>query len=131
MIVAELEKAIMATLSEGKKPFFVNATAGTTLFGAFDDFHSIADVCEKYRIWMHVDGCLGSSAILSRKHAHLLKGTERANSLTWNPHKTLGVPLQCNNFIYILTGQLNIDIYVLRLIDYFQGERNTEPSEFL
>lgn len=100
MIAAELERAIRATIEEGKKPFFVNATAGTTLLGAFDDFESIADVCEKYGVWMHVDGCLGSSAILSRKHSHLLKGTERANSLTWNPHKSLGVPLQCNTFIF-------------------------------
>ena len=51
----KLEEMIMKHKSEGRKPFFVNCTAGTTVMGAFDPLHQIADVCQKHNIWMHVD----------------------------------------------------------------------------
>uniref|UniRef100_A0A182NFF7 Glutamate decarboxylase n=1 Tax=Anopheles dirus TaxID=7168 RepID=A0A182NFF7_9DIPT len=107
MIPEELEKAIESVLASGRKPFFVNATAGTTVLGAFDDFNLIADVCQRYGLWMHVDACLGGTAILSRRHAHLLSGVSRAQSLAWNPHKTLGAPLQCSVFLIKERGLLH------------------------
>lgn len=44
-------------------PFYVNATAGTTLYGAFDPLHAIADICQRHTLWMHVD--VGVSLSLS------------------------------------------------------------------
>lgn len=59
MIAEELEKAIEEAKSAGKVPFLVNATAGTTVAGAFDPLNEIADICEKHGIWFHVDvSCL-------------------------------------------------------------------------
>uniref|UniRef100_A0A182VX91 Cysteine sulfinic acid decarboxylase n=1 Tax=Anopheles minimus TaxID=112268 RepID=A0A182VX91_9DIPT len=107
MIPEELDLAIQTVLASGRKPFFVNATAGTTVLGAFDDFNRIADVCERYGIWLHVDACLGGTAILSRRHKHLLSGINRAHSLAWNPHKTLGAPLQCSIFLIKERGLLH------------------------
>jgi len=43
--------------------------------------------------------CFGGTALLSTKHSHLLKGVHRADSASWNPHKTLGAPLQCALFL--------------------------------
>ncbi|XP_055643248.1 acidic amino acid decarboxylase GADL1 isoform X2 [Toxorhynchites rutilus septentrionalis] len=99
MIPEELVKSIEHALHAGKKPFFVNATAATTVLGSFDPFESIADICHRYKLWMHVDACLGGTAILSEKYAHLIDGVARADSLAWNPHKTLGAPLQCSIFL--------------------------------
>ncbi len=62
---------------QGYYPYFVNATAGTTVAGAFDPLDAIADVCEKHGLWMHVDACWGGGALLSKKHRQLLKGVER------------------------------------------------------
>uniref|UniRef100_A0A8B9IQU1 Glutamate decarboxylase 2 n=1 Tax=Anser cygnoides TaxID=8845 RepID=A0A8B9IQU1_ANSCY len=73
-----------------------DATAGTTVYGAFDPLIAIADICKKYKIWMHVDGAWGGGLLMSRKHKWKLNGVERANSVTWNPHKMMGVPLQCS-----------------------------------
>lgn len=55
MLPDELDKAISVSLETDKVPFFVNATAGTTVLGAFDPIDSIAAVCEKHGIWLHVD----------------------------------------------------------------------------
>ncbi|XP_023931564.1 glutamate decarboxylase 1-like, partial [Lingula anatina] len=96
MIPAELEKAIVAAKIDGAVPFFVNATGGTTVYGAYDPIDEIADVCEKHNIWLHVDCAWGGGVLVSSKHKHLVKGIHRADSVTWNPHKMLGVTLQCS-----------------------------------
>lgn len=55
MIASELEKAIVERKAIGQIPFFVSATAGTTVLGAFDPLQDIADICQKYGLWFHVD----------------------------------------------------------------------------
>lgn len=55
MCPADLEKCIQKDIQNGRKPFFVNSTAGTTLLGAIDDIPVIANICRKYNIWLHVD----------------------------------------------------------------------------
>ncbi|KAF4024769.1 hypothetical protein G4228_016956 [Cervus hanglu yarkandensis] len=60
MIPAELEKNILQAKRKGQTPFCVVATAGSTVFGAFDPLHDIADICEIHKLWMHVDGLLGA-----------------------------------------------------------------------
>ena len=51
----DLELKIQTSLEDGMAPLFVNATCGTTVLGAYDPVDSIADVCQKYGIWLHVD----------------------------------------------------------------------------
>lgn len=77
MEIAHLEQEIKRALDEGAKPFMVSATAGTTVIGAFDPLNDIADICEKYGMWMHVDAAWGGSALMSRKHRGLLEGIHR------------------------------------------------------
>ncbi|KAG2458300.1 DCE2 decarboxylase, partial [Polypterus senegalus] len=94
--MSAVPRLIAFTSEHGYVPFFVSATAGTTVYGAFDPLIAIADVCRKYKIWMHVDGAWGGSLVMSRKHRWKLNGIDRANSVTWNPHKMMSVPLQCS-----------------------------------
>uniref|UniRef100_A0A8B9G242 Glutamate decarboxylase 1 n=1 Tax=Amazona collaria TaxID=241587 RepID=A0A8B9G242_9PSIT len=96
IIPADLEAKILDAKQKGYVPLFVNATAGTTVYGAFDPIQEIADICEKYNLWLHVDAAWGGGLLMSRKHRHKLNGIERANSVTWNPHKMMGVLLQCS-----------------------------------
>ncbi|KAL2104245.1 hypothetical protein ACEWY4_001113 [Coilia grayii] len=95
----DLEGKIMLARSQGAVPLYVNATAGTTVRGAFDPLDRIADICEKHGLWMHVDAAWGGSVLFSEKHRHLVKGIDRANSVTWNPHKMLTTGLQCSAFL--------------------------------
>lgn len=71
----------------------VVATAGCTAVGAFDDLEAVAELCEHYGHWFHVDGAHGASALLSEKHRWRCKGIERADSKAWDPHKMMLMPL--------------------------------------
>lgn len=56
-------------------------------------------MCVKYKLWMHVDASYGGGALMSPNHRHLLKGIERADSVTWNLHGLLAAPQQCTVFL--------------------------------
>nr|QJC58940.1 cysteine sulfinic acid decarboxylase [Atractosteus tropicus] len=99
MIPEDLEEKIELAKSQGAVPFLVSATSGTTILGAFDPLDRIADVCEKHGLWLHVDAAWGGSVLFSKKHRHLMKGIERADSVAWNPHKMLMAGLQCSAFL--------------------------------
>ncbi len=64
-------------IPQGICPMAVVATAATTIFGAFDPLEEVAAICEKHGVWMHVDGCFGSSALVSSKYRSLVAGIER------------------------------------------------------
>ncbi len=102
----KLEEAIKNDVAAGLCPFFINATTGTTVLGAFDPVKSIADIAEKYKIWLHVDGAWGGSMILNDKYKHLFAGAERADSFTWDAHKMMGVPLVASTILTRKKGLL-------------------------
>jgi glutamate/tyrosine decarboxylase-like PLP-dependent enzyme len=89
MNVSALAGMVAADRAEGKKPFAVVASAGTTNTGAIDPLPEIADLCSRENLWMHVDGAYGASALFSPEHRHLLAGIERADSIAWDAHKWL------------------------------------------
>uniref|UniRef100_A0A3P8S188 Cysteine sulfinic acid decarboxylase n=1 Tax=Amphiprion percula TaxID=161767 RepID=A0A3P8S188_AMPPE len=96
MIPEDLDQKIELSKSQGAVPFLVSCTSGTTVKGAFDPLDRIADVCDKHKLWMHVDAAWGGSVLFSKQHRHLMKGADRANSVAWNPHKMLVAGLQCS-----------------------------------
>ncbi|XP_032682429.1 glutamate decarboxylase isoform X1 [Odontomachus brunneus] len=107
IIPSKLEELILERKARGHIPFFVNATAGTTVIGAFDPIPEIADICQKYRLWLHVDAAWGGGLLLSRKYRHpRLTGIERVDSVTWNPHKLMGALLQCSTIHFKEDGLL-------------------------
>ena len=90
----KLKNAIAKDRLEGNQPFCIIASAGTTNTGSVDDLDSIADICEKENLWMHVDGAYGGAAILAKKGEKALRGIERADSLTVDPHKWFFQPYE-------------------------------------
>jgi glutamate/tyrosine decarboxylase-like PLP-dependent enzyme len=94
----ELQATITRLKAEGADPFFLQATAGTTVLGAYDPIPALAEICKKENVWLHVDGSWGGSALLSRTEANrgLLNGLEKVDSFVFNPHKMLGVPTTCS-----------------------------------
>lgn len=97
MLPSELDRLIQASKDRGETPFFVNATAGTTVFGSFDPFADIHVVTQKHGLWLHIDGSWGGSIVFNAARAKdLLYGAALADSIAVNPHKMLGVPLTCS-----------------------------------
>ena len=94
-----LEAAINTVRTNGETPFYVNATAGTTVLGSFDHLDIIADICQKHQLWMHVDGSWGGAIIFSKQQCYKLQGIERADSIAICPHKMMNVPLTCSLLI--------------------------------
>ncbi|KAK6841257.1 hypothetical protein PG987_002117 [Apiospora arundinis] len=89
----------------GRTPLYVNATAGTTVLGSFDDFRALSAVCREFGVWLHIDGSWGGPCIFSESQKHKLAGSELADSITVNPHKMMNVPVTCS---FLLTNDLSV-----------------------
>lgn len=101
-----LEIAIQTAIKVNKTPFFIGATAGTTVLGAFDPINEIAHIASKYNLWLHIDGAFGGSALLSNRYNSLLAGSELADSFSWDAHKMMGVPVPCSVILMRNSGVL-------------------------
>ncbi len=99
MIPEELERIMSADLKEGYVPIMVGATFGTTVMGAFDPVYKIARICERYKVWLHVDAAWGGGALFTNKYRHLVKGIQLADSVAFDAHKTMGTPLITSFFL--------------------------------
>jgi glutamate/tyrosine decarboxylase-like PLP-dependent enzyme len=82
-----LEKTINADREAGHTPFFVVGTAGTVNTGAIDDLAAMAEICQREKLWFHVDGAFGALAKLAPEIAPRLDGMERADSAAFDFHK--------------------------------------------
>ncbi|KAI5919321.1 pyridoxal phosphate-dependent transferase [Camillea tinctor] len=96
MDVDSLEISIETVLQNGTRPLLIAATAGTTVRGAFDPLVEIGRIARDANAWYHVDACWGGAVAFSDKLKHKLSGAELADSICFNPHKLLGVPLVCS-----------------------------------
>ena len=138
MLAEKLEEKIQEDILKGYLPFYVNATAGTTVLGAFDPIEPLSKICKKYNIWLHVDGAYCGAVIFSPHYKNLLKGLQNSNSFSFNAHKMMGTPLTCslllvNNKKHLLDSfnndadylyQTNSDDYNLGKVSFQCGRRN-------
>jgi glutamate/tyrosine decarboxylase-like PLP-dependent enzyme len=96
---SSLEDEIIFAKKEGRTPFCVVATAGTTVRGAFDPIRELADIAHREGLWYHIDAAWGGSCLFSNELNSLMSGCELADSICWDAHKMLGMPLICSLFI--------------------------------
>jgi aromatic-L-amino-acid decarboxylase len=92
MDAAALAAGVRRDRDHGRQPYLVVASAGTTNTGAVDPLPEIADVCAEHGLWLHVDGAYGGAFVLCPEGRALLAGIERANSITFDPHKGMFLP---------------------------------------
>lgn len=93
-----LAEAIAEDLRKGFKPFCVVATVGTTSTTSIDPVARIADLCEQYGLWLHVDAAYGGAAAILPEMRYVLDGCDRADSIVMNPHKWLFAPIDVSAF---------------------------------
>ncbi|MEL6811304.1 MAG: aminotransferase class V-fold PLP-dependent enzyme [Bacteroidota bacterium] len=99
MRVDKLEHQIKADIRDGLQPFFVFATMGTTGSGAIDPIKKIAVLAKKYNLWLHADAAYGGAVRLTKEYSKLLDGIERSDSITFDAHKWLSVPMATSLFL--------------------------------
>ncbi|CAN5735534.1 MAG: pyridoxal-dependent decarboxylase [Gemmatimonadetes bacterium] len=88
-----LSRQIAASRAEGKRPLAIVATAASTATGHFDDLDAISRVAQRERVWLHVDAAHGGSFMASPGLRSRLRGIERADSVAWDPHKMMFMPI--------------------------------------
>ncbi len=76
----------------GLRPFLLVANGGSTNTGAVDDLDGAADLAARERLWLHVDAAYGGFFVLTARGRAALRGLERADSVTLDPHKSLFLP---------------------------------------
>jgi glutamate/tyrosine decarboxylase-like PLP-dependent enzyme len=96
---SSLQEEIHRSRSNGLIPFCIVATSGTTVRGAFDPLRDIAKIAHDESLWLHVDAAWGGSSLFSSNKRHLMDGVELADSVCWDAHKMMGMPLICSAFI--------------------------------
>ncbi|NQY62931.1 MAG: putative pyridoxal-dependent aspartate 1-decarboxylase [Alteromonadaceae bacterium] len=74
--------------------------AGTTETGNIDPLDKLADIAQQYQCNFHVDAAWGGATLLSNKYRPLLKGIERADSVTIDAHKQMYVPMGAGLIVF-------------------------------
>ncbi|MEC7725516.1 MAG: aminotransferase class V-fold PLP-dependent enzyme [Planctomycetota bacterium] len=93
-----LRAAVAADVRAGLRPCAIVATSGTTATTAFDPVDALAEVAERYGMWLHVDAAMAGSAMILPECRPLWSGVDRADSIVVNPHKWMGVSFDCSVF---------------------------------
>ena len=88
MRIDDLERAI----ANDPRPFLVVGSAGTVGTGAVDDLAEIARIAREHNLWFHVDGAYGGLFMLTERGRAAMRGIELADSIIFDPHKTLFLP---------------------------------------
>ena len=88
----EVEVRIKQDLHDGLLPIAIVGAAGTTNTGSIDPLPALADLAAAFGTWFHVDAAYGGFFVLSDRGRERLRGIERADSITLDPHKSLFLP---------------------------------------
>jgi L-2,4-diaminobutyrate decarboxylase len=111
--------------NSNKNVFCIMVTTGTTSTGSVDPVLPVVDICEDIKAWLHVDGAYGLAYKLVPEWSSLFKGVEKADSVCWDPHKQMGVPIP-NSVLFVRRKQ---DFYRMSVYSsYFNRDEDAEPN---
>ncbi|MEM8564671.1 MAG: pyridoxal-dependent decarboxylase [Pseudomonadota bacterium] len=115
MLPDALEANIQDDVSAGKIPAGIVCSVGATGTTAMDPVDAIAEIANRYKIWLHVDAAMAGSAMLLPECRHLWKGVEMADSIAWNPHKWMGTIL-------------DTALFYVRDVEHLERVMSTNPA---
>ncbi|WAJ70585.1 pyridoxal-dependent aspartate 1-decarboxylase PanP [Catenovulum adriaticum] len=93
VLVDEMRQAANELEKQNIKVMAIVGIAGTTETGNVDPLNELADLAQSLNCHFHVDAAWGGATLFSKKHKALLKGIERADSVTIDAHKQMYVPM--------------------------------------
>lgn len=96
----DLKQKYDDTIAGGRQVMAVVGCACSTSTGIYDDLSSLANFCNKHRLWLHIDGAHGGAVIYSKKYKHLFFGAEKAHSIVIDMHKMMLTPALATAVIF-------------------------------
>ena len=111
--------------ASGFVPFFVSATVGTTSSNAMDPLAEIGMICQREKLWLHVDAAMSGTAALCPEFRHIHNGVELADSYTFNPHKWMFTNCDCSVF-YVADRKVLIE--TLSVLPEYLKNKATESG---
>jgi L-2,4-diaminobutyrate decarboxylase len=118
------EKTV-SKLQKTRDIFCIVATAGTTSTGTVDPIFPLLEMSKSSDAWLHVDGAYGLAYSLVPGWKELFAGIERADSVSWDPHKQMGVPIPSS----LLFVNNKADFYRITLYGhYFNREEDASAA---
>ena len=85
---------------EGMRVLALVGIGGTTETGNVDPLEAMADFAQELNCHFHVDSAWGGPTLFSRTYRPLLRGIERADSVTIDAHKQLYVPMGAGMVVF-------------------------------
>jgi aromatic-L-amino-acid/L-tryptophan decarboxylase len=122
-----LEKQIKLDKENGFIPFFLTATLGTTSICSFDKLEELGPVCNRERVWMHIDAAYAGSAFICDEFRYLLNGVEYSDSFNFNPHKWMLVNFDCSA-MWIRDRKYVVDAFNVDPIYLKHEHQNVAPD---
>lgn len=116
-----LESCIKEDLADGLIPLCVVATIGTTGTLGVDPLAEISEICQKYKVWLHVDAAYAGTALILEEYRWMIKGMDRADSFVFNPHKWMFTNFDCSAY-YVKNAE-----YLVRTFDISPEYLKTSP----
>jgi aromatic-L-amino-acid decarboxylase len=124
-----LRAAVERDVAEGHTPVCVAGAAGATSTGVVDPLDELADLAREFKLWFHVDAAYGGGLALSEKHRARLRGIERADSVTVDPHKWFFVPFACGALLARGGGRVLRDAFDITP-EYLSEDRGGADVEY-
>src|SRR5919107_1628754 len=124
-----LREAIERDLREGNTPCCVAGAAGATSTGVVDPLDELADVAAEHGLWFHVDAAYGGGLAFSERHRGRLRGIERADSVTVDPHKWMFTPFACGALLVRGGGRVLRDSFDITP-EYLSEDRGGADVEY-
>ena len=124
-----LRRSVERDIAEGHTPVCVAGAAGATSTGVVDPLDELADIAREFGLWFHVDAAYGGGLAFSEKHRWRLRGIERADSVTFDPHKWMFVPFECGALLVRGGGSVLRDAFDITP-EYLSEERGGADVEY-
>lgn len=124
-----LRETIRRDISEGHTPVCIAGAAGATSTGVVDPLDELAYIAREFGLWFHVDAAYGGGLAFSEKHRARLKGIERADSVTIDPHKWMFVPFECGALLVRGGGRVLRDAFDITP-EYLSEDRGGADVEY-